>query len=191
MNKKWLAIHCFQQVLMGLRKQNNSTLIQSQVPCYSALHFKAQEEYFWQWRIHSKVLSVKTLRVWNKRDALLLLWSNLPWLLDLSVLSAASSRAAVTAHSQWFPYSLKNDVSLPLGCPELPWCGGVAQSNLGERASRYGEQPQKEIQRKAATFTDAHPGGAGSQKSHNQLNLFWDGLILKIANLLWSPVIFA
>lgn len=99
---------------MDFWKQNNSALILSQVPRYSALLSNSpgimllammnKQQRFFRW---------KTRRQWNKRclasSVSKLTWSPRPvcgWVWP-------PFRAARTAHSQSFPYSMKNSVSLP------------------------------------------------------------------------------
>lgn len=108
---------------MDLRKQNDSTLILRQVPCYYALISKAprivllammsNQHTFLQWKSW----------VWNKRDGLLPQWPNLPWLLEVllttcDLFQGSWNNGSLTAWKRVF---------LSLGCPELPawWsCSG-------------------------------------------------------------------
>lgn len=101
-------------------------------------------------------------------------------------------RAARTAHSQCFPYSMKNSVSLPweslnfLRMIEL-----LRPTGWGDVLKKWRRVTERNMERGDNFHMCVCPGGAVSQKSHDQLNLFWDGLILKIAMTISSYICIA
>lgn len=81
----------------------------------------------------------------------------------------------------------------PLGVPKLPQNDRVAQATWvgGSVQEMEKSHPEKYRERRQLSHVCVCPGGAVSQKSHDQLNLFGDGLILKIAMMVSSYICIA